>query len=414
MGPRHRLVVLAMLSLLGLVDLRHLSGVLASGQTTPDYPQWRGPLRDGSATAFDRPEIWPAQLSRRWTVQVGEGYATPLVIGDAIYAFTRRDGAEVVSALDASTGQELWSAGYPAPYTPSAPAAAHGAGPKATPAFDRAKVFTLGITGVVAAFDASTGELLWRTRAPSEPPFFSAASSPVAEDGLVFAHPGNYEPLTAFDAETGDVRWIAGSDGFFASPRILTLGDERQVVTMTQEDVIGVSLADGEILWRFPWATPGGAPMPAVNGDTLIVSGFDQGMSAFRPVKNAEAWSVQPLWETNDVSLYLSHPVVIGNVLFGFSRRASGQFFALDAQSGETLWLGPPRQATSAAIVKANGALVLLQDDGELLIARSSRTGFEAIQRYTVGDGGTWAQPVFLDNRLLIKDGSALTLWAFD
>ncbi len=110
-----------------------------------------------------------------------------------------------MSALDASTGEKLWSAGYPAPYTPSSPTAAHGSGPKATPAFHDSKLFTLGISGVVAAFDASNAQLLWRTAAPSEPPFFSAASSPVAEDGVVFVHPGNYGPLTAFDADTGEV-----------------------------------------------------------------------------------------------------------------------------------------------------------------------------------------------------------------
>ena len=105
----------------------------------------------------------------------------------------------MLTALDAATGSELWHTGYPAPYTPSDAAAAHGDGPKATPAFCDGKLFVLGISGIVAGFDASSGELLWRTDAPSEHPYFSAASSPVCDAGVVYTHPGNYEPLTAFD-----------------------------------------------------------------------------------------------------------------------------------------------------------------------------------------------------------------------
>src|SRR4029450_10445750 len=123
-------------------------------------------------------ERWPDTLTRRWRVEVGEGYASPLVVGDTVYVFSRRSGRETLAALDAATGAERWQSGYPAPYTPSSPTAAHGAGPKATPLFLDGRVITLGISGVVAAFDAGRGSLRWRTSEPAEAPFFSAASSP--------------------------------------------------------------------------------------------------------------------------------------------------------------------------------------------------------------------------------------------
>ena len=91
-------------------------------------------------------------------------------------------------------------------------------------------------------------------------------------------------------------------------------------------------------------------------------------------------WTIEPVWTTKDVSLYLSNPVVVGDALFGFSRRASGQFFALDAKSGKVLWLGPPRQATNSAVSKAGDLLFLLNDDAALIIAKSSRTGFEPLK----------------------------------
>ncbi len=391
------------------------SSACAIGQISEqDYPQWRGRNRDGSASAFTEPKSWPETLTHRWKVDVGEGYATPLVIRNTVYSFTRRGDDEVMAALDAGTGEELWHTSYEAPYTPGRPAAAHGAGPKATPVFYDGKLFTLGVSGIVAAFDASSGELLWRTPAPSEPPFFNAASSPVAEQGVVIAHPGNYGPLTAFDADTGDVKWTAGESGFFASPLIADLAGTRQVVTVTGKSVIGVSITDGGVLWQHPWPGGNGGTMPVLNGETVIVSGHQQGVTAFQPAKRDGEWKTKTLWETKDVSMYISNPVVIADTLFGLSYLASGQFFALDAATGKTLWLGEPREAKNTAVVKAGDLLFLLNDDAELIVARSSRNGFEPLRRYTVADSATWAQPAISGNRVFVKDVTSLMLWTLD
>jgi len=388
--------------------------VMASAGYSPaqDYTQWRGRNRDGSASDFRAPDAWPERLTRRWTIDVGAGYGTPVVVGNVVYTFTRRRNDEVMAAITADTGKELWHTGYPAPYTASAPSAAHGSGPKATPAFSEGRLFTVGISGIVAAFDAVKGTLLWRTPAPDEPPFFSAASSPAVVDELVLAHPGNYGPLTAFDAGTGKVKWTAGDDGFFASPLVVTIDGVRQVLTVTQSSVIGVSVADGSILWRHPWPGGGsGGTMPVMYGETVIVSALDVGVAAFRPVRREGTWTTEPVWDTRDVWMYLSNPVVIGDALFGLSQRSSGQYFALDAGTGRVLWLGPPRAAANTAVVKSAELLVLLEDDGELIVAKASRAGFEPIRRYTVSESSTWAQPALSGNRIFVKDVASLTLW---
>ncbi len=391
------------------------SAVSATGQSSPeDYPQWRGRNRDGSASAFTEPKSWPETLTRKWTVHVGEGYATPIVVGNTVYSFTRRGDDEVMAALDASTGKELWHTSYEAPYEPGGPAAAHGAGPKATPAFHDGKLFTLGISGIVAAFDASSGELLWRTDAPSELPFFGAASSPAAEQGIVIVHPGNYGPLTAFDADAGDVKWTAGENGFFASPVIADLAATRQVVTVTMKNIIGVSIADGRMLWQHPWPGGSGGTMPVLHGETVIVSGHQQGVTAFKPSRHNGEWKTETVWETKDVSMYISNPVVIDDTLFGLSYLASGQFFALDAATGKVLWLGEPREAKNTAVVKAGDVLFLLNDDAELIVARSSCIGFQPLKRYAVARSATWAQPAISGIRMFVKDVSSLTLWALN
>ena len=379
-----------------------------------DYTQWRGLRSDGSASAFVEPAQWPDELKLEWRVEIGKGYATPLVVDDVVYAFVRREGGEVLVALEASTGDELWQSGYPAPYEPGEPATVHGAGPKATPVYRNGKLFTVGISGIVAAFDAYGGELLWRTDAPGEPPYFGAASSPIADEGIVMAHPGNYGPLTAFRAETGEIEWTAGAGGFFASPIFADIDGVRQVISVTQEGVIGVSFPGGAPLWRHPWKGDQGGPTPVLHGDTVIVSGNRLGVAAFKPVQRDGDWVTETVWETTAVSMYLSTPVVIANTLYGLSQRSRGQYFALDVISGSVLWLGPPRAALNTAVVKAGSLLLLLNDDGELVVAESNRERLEVVGRYSVAESATWAQPTASGKRVFVKDTDSLTLWIVD
>ena len=348
-------------------------------------------------------------------MEVGEGYASPLVVGKIVYVFSRREGRELLSALDAETGATLWQSGYAVPYTPSSPTAAHGSGPKATPLFHDRKIITLGISGIVAAFDAETGKLLWRSAEPREVPFFSAASSPVGEGRFAITHPGNYGPLTAFDVSSGKVAWVAGGDAFFMPPTVITLQGIRQVVSVTQAAVISVSADDGRLLWEFPWAGGrSGGIMPVPYGDTIILSATTAGVIAISPRYRNGSWVVEKAWETSAVEMYISHPVVVGDILFGFSRRNSGQLFALDAGNGRVLWLGDPRFAINVAFAKAGDLLFILKDDAQLVIARASPSGFERLKTYEVADSATWAQPVVSGQRLFVKDVSTVTLWTFD
>jgi len=392
------------------------AGATAAQRSPQDYPQWRGLNRDGAASAFAEPASWPETLTRRWKVDVGEGYATPLVVADAVYVFTRRNGTEVMTALEAKTGRERWHTNYPAPYAPATPAAAHGVGPKATPLFHNGRLYSLGITGIVSAFDAATGKLAWQTPSAREHPSYGTAVSPVGDENLVVVHPGNHGPLTAFDANSGAVKWAGTDRGAYASPIIVQLGGIRQVVTMTQGSVLGVALSDGTRLWEYPWlsrSTPS-AITPILYQETLIVSSQAMGVAALKPTRRADKWVVDVVWETKDVSLFLSNPVVVGDTLFGLSEKARGQFFALDAKSGTVLWLGRPRQASNTAIVKAGDLLLLLNDDAELIVARSSKNGFEPLKRYIVADSATWAQPAVSGNRFFIKDVTSLSLWTLN
>ncbi len=388
--------------------------VPAAQNPSLDYAQWRGPQRDGGAAGFVKPQRWPAQLQRRWRVDVGEGYGTPLLVGDMAYVFARRADNEVMMALRAGTGDIVWQTPYAAPFSPAYNARAHGAGPKATPLFHNGKLYALGINGTFTAFDPATGRILWQKLASAPQPEYGAASSPIGDQGLVMVHPGAYGPLTAFDATTGELRWRGGDDGVFASPIIAELAGTRQLVTVTQRNIAGLSLSDGKVLWQFRWPRDIAAITPVQFGDLVIVGSQNESVKALKVTRRGGGFSVALGWESQDIGLYMSNPVVMGGVLFGLSRRASGQLFALDAATGATLWLGPPRQGTQAAVVKADGLLFLLGEDGELTVATGGRSGIEPTTRYTVSTSAVWAQPAISGNRMLVKDTSALTLWTID
>jgi outer membrane protein assembly factor BamB len=404
--------------LAGTVILTALIGDLAA-QTggSADWPQWRGANRDGAAASFAEPKTWPAKLTRRWKVEVGLGYATPLVVGNRVYVFSRQGENEVMAALDAGTGKVIWQKGYPAPFTMNPAAAPHGAGPKSTPAFAAGKLYSIGMTGIVTAFDAADGRQLWQKPASKVATLYTTHSfSPVVDRGSVIFHVGghNQGALTAFNAETGEVKWRWEGDGpAYASPIVADFDGTRQVVTFTQDNLIGVSASTGELLWKRSYSVPytQNNITPIVFGQTLIVSGLEQPVMALRVAKKNGQWATETVWENKDVSLSMANAVVAKDTVFGMSARNSGQFFAVDAKTGKTLWTSGPRQGTNAAIVRGGDILFLLKDDAQLIVARANPTRFEPLQTYTVADSATWAQPTVSGDRLYVKDVSWLTLW---
>src|SRR5262245_2253180 len=405
---------------IGVLMVAGFTGVVETQNRAVDWPQWRGPNRDGAAVSFVEPGTWPAKLNRKWKVDVGLGYASPLVIGNRLYMFSRQGDNEVMSALETDSGKVLWRTAYPAPFKMNPAAAPHGEGPKSTPVFANGKLYTIGMTGIVTAFDAGDGRRLWQKPASPVATLYTTHSfSPLIERGLVIFHVGGDKQgaLTAFDADSGDVKWAWSGDGpAYASPIVADFEGTRQIVTFTQDNLIGVNAATGELLWRRPYSTPytQNNITPIVFNQTLIVSGLEQPVIALKVVRTHGRWDVQNVWENKEVSLAMANAVVARDTLFGMSSRNSGQFFALDARSGKTLWTSAARQGTNAAIVRAGDVLFLLKDDGQLIVARANPARFEPLQTYSVADSATWAQPTVSGDRLYVKDVSWLTLWTLN
>ena len=381
-----------------------------------DWPQWRGPNRDGALASFREPSPWPQALKQQWKIDVGSGYATPLVVGQRLYMFTRQGDEEVMTALDAPSGKVVWRTAYAAPFAMVKATARHGAGPKSTPTFANGRLFTLGMTNIVTAFDANSGKQLWQKPATKAQPLYHTAMSPVVDGNLMIVHVGGPGDgaLTAFDVSSGDIRWTWTEDSpAYGSPIVVDIGGTRQVVTFTHQYLIGVSVARGELLWRRPFKTPSDttSQTPIVFGDTIIQNGRSNGVTAFRVIAGKDGWKTEDVWQTSEVSLYMANGVVIDEVLYGLSHLNGGQYFALDLRSGKVLWKSEPRQAENAAMVRAGNSIFSLEDDGEMVILKASRTAMDVVRRYQVAERATWAQPAISGSRVFVKDVSTLTLW---
>jgi outer membrane protein assembly factor BamB len=315
-----------------------LSSLLAGGLEAGDWPQWRGPERDGRLGDVGAPEAWPPGLAPAWRLEVGTGHASPVVAGDRVYVFSREGDDEVVQGLDLATGARVWRQAYPAPYRMNPAASGHGKGPKSTPVVADGRVCTFGISGILSCFDATTGGLLWQKEFASQydqtSPLYGVAMSPVVDDGHLIAHvggPGN-GALTAFDTTTGDVVWAWQGDGpGYASPVVAEIAGERQIVTFSESFLVGVSAKGGELRWKLPFTTSyvQNAVTPIVDGDTIIYSGLDHPVRALKVVRRGTTWTTESLWENDAVAAYMSTPVLVDGRLFGLSHRKRGQFFCL-------------------------------------------------------------------------------------
>ena len=390
--------------------------MIAPPATGQDWPQWRGPNRDGSVTGFSVPSTWPAGLNEEWSVEVGSGYASPILIGDTVYMFTRQGDDEIMQALDAGSGATRWSTGYPAPFNMVAATRNHGPGPKSTPAYADGRLFTLGISGIVTAFDAATGGQLWQRPADPVEPLYHTGQSPYVDGDQVILHVGGQDvgALTAFDVATGAERWRWDGDGpAYGSPIVVEVEGVRQVITFTQENFVGVNADTGQLLWRRPYTTQSTttSQTPRLYQGDVIESGRGNGITRFRVVREGNAWTTEDIWHSDEVSLHMTNGVVVDGVLFGLSHLNSGQYFGLDLDTGDVLWTSDPRQADNAAILNVGTTILSLEDDAELLVVPHSRTGFEPVRRYEVADSSTWTLPTLSGNRLFVKDEESLTLW---
>ena len=314
-------------------------------------------------------------------------------------------------------------------------ATGHGKGPKSTPVVEQGRLYTFGISGLLSAFDADGGKLLWRKdfskQHKATSPTFGTAMSPVVADGRLIAHVGGDRDgaLVAFDIKTGEPVWSWKGDGpGYASPIITTLAGVRQIVTQTYRKLIGVSFDDGKLLWEIPFTTPYDQNIvtPLVYKDRLIFSGYQRSTFAVRVTAANEKsvasvnspangkWSTQEIWSNAQVSMYMSSPVLSGDLVYGFTEKRKGSVFCLDARNGKVLWMDEGRQGDNASLVLAGDDLLVLTTEGELLVIPADPKAYRVTAAYHVADTPVWAHLVIVGKQILIKDHTSLAAWLME
>jgi outer membrane protein assembly factor BamB len=385
--------------------------------TGSDWPQWRGPRRDGSVPAA-LPAQWPHALTKRWETPVGTGHASPVVSNNRVVVIAREGDREIVRALDVASGAEQWRAAYAAAYTVNPAAWAHGPGPKSTPAIAGGRVFTLGIGGILSALDLASGTLLWRVPAPAVLPLYGTASSPLADGTSVIAHVGGHDhgALTSFDAATGKPRWQWTGDGpGYGSPIVATFGGVRQVIAQTQKFLVGLQASNGALLWQLPFTTDfdQNAITPIVFQDLLINAGLDQPLTAIRPKRDGGRWIAETVWTNSQTPMFMSSPVLIGGTIYGLTVRRRGQFVAIDAASGQTLWSTEGREGEHASMLGSRSWLLASTTDGVLVVARANPEKYEEVRRYQIAPSALWAHPAVTGRSIIVKDVEKVICWGF-
>ncbi len=402
---------------------------LAIAQTVPsssaaefDWPGWLGPNRDGRVHGFTLPKSWPEKLNRRWQIDVGTGYGSPLVVADRVYQHARQGEDEVLLCVDLETGQVKWRKNYPVPFKMGGGGERHGKGPKSSPVFADGRIFTMSITGTLSAWDADTGDRLWQRNYDDQfgksQPYWGASTSPIVDDSRVIAHFGTDEKgaLVALDVESGNEVWSQGKDGTsYSSPLLVEIDGVRQVVQWNHRALVGVESESGRLLWEYPFPHTGtnqNMPTPAINNGYILVGGENRGIRSVQPKRSGDDWSVTQRWRQEKVALDMASAVVAGDLLFGFSHYGAGRLFSLDTATGEILWQGPGRSGQNVTFLVIPGHIVALMNNGQMQIIRASGAAYEVVASYQVSENQTWAPPILLPDSVLIKDHDKLTRWS--
>ncbi len=393
--------------------------VVIGNAMAQDWPQWRGANRDGKVTGFSVPQTWPAALTQKWKITVGAGDATPALVGGKLFVFARQGGEEVVLCLQAADGKEIWRDTYETPAIPGGPAASHP-GPRSSPTVAEGKVVTLGLNGVVSCLDAATGKMLWRKdEYPKTVPQFFTATSPLVVDGMVITQLGTKGngAIMAFDIANGNVKWKWDGEGpEYASPALLTADGVKQVVTMTEKSVVGVAAADGKLLWQVAFAPEGRSASnnatPIIDGSIVYFTGNARATKAVKIEKTADGFAARELWTNDQNRGHFSTPVLKNGMLYGLNDR--GNFFCIDANTGQTAWTDAANMDRFGAILDAGSVLAALPSKSEMYIFKPDPRQYSQVAKYKVADTGTFAHPILSGKNIYIKDTESLSLWTVE
>ena len=382
------------------------------------WPQWRGPHRDGRVAG----EAWPDDLKcmePMWRVELGRGYPGPIVTADRVFvAETQNEKNEVVRALDRATGKELWRAEWPGSWKVPFFAAKNGSWIRATPAWDGENLYVGGIREVLVSLDGETGEERWRVDFPTqfetEVPHFGFVSSPLIDGDDLYIQAAN--SMFKLDKATGEVVWRSlhgdgkiQESGAFSSPMLATLAGKRQLLVQTRLELHGIDPADGKVLWSQPVPHFRGMNIltPMVEGDTVFTSSYRNGSYLFRVSATETGFAVEELWQ-HKAHAYMSTPVVVDG--HAYVHLGNQRVTCIDLATGEDRWTSQSFGKYWSKAVQGD-KIVALDETGDLHLVRATPDAFEVLDSRTVSDAETWGHLAVAGDELFVRELEAVAAY---
>ncbi|MBI2827009.1 MAG: PQQ-like beta-propeller repeat protein [Planctomycetia bacterium] len=418
--------------LLFLFIIHHSSFIIASAD---DWPQWRGPNRDGVWRETGILEKFPAgSLKIRWRAPIGSGYCGPTVADGRVYVTDRVDlpkQIERVHCFGWETGKEIWSHQYDCEYTVS-----YVAGPRASVTIADGRAYALGTMGHLNCFDAADGRVLWskdlNAQYKIQMPIWGIAAAPLVEKDLVILHIGGEDGacLVALDKRTGEERWRALNDrASYAAPITIEQAGKRLVVCWTGDNVAALEADTGKLVWEHPFKPTRmviGITTPVVEQDRLFVSSFYDGSLMLRLKRDQP--TVEQVWRrlgpdeqhTDSLHAIISTPYLEGDYVYGVD--SYGELRCLDAKTGDRIWESRdavPRERWATIHMVKNGKNIwMFNDRGELIISRLDSSGFHEISRAKLieptkaqlprRDGVCWSHPAYAYKHVFARNDKEL------
>lgn len=402
-----------------------------------DWPQWRGPGRDGVWRESGIIERFPStQIAIKWRAPIGSGYSGPTVAAGRVYVsdrVTKPTEIESVHCFEWQTGKTLWSYSYDCKYE----GFGYRAGPRASVLINDGRAYSLGATGHLACLDAAKGTVLWQRDLRAEykirMPNWGIAASPVVEGDLLIAQIGGDKDacLCAFDKRTGQPRWAALADmASYAAPIVIDQAGRRVLVCHTGDRIVGVDARTGKLYWAYPvpWTSwPIGIPTPVVHQDLLLVSDAHQGTILLRLDRDKpdfqEVWHRQHKDAPDGKALHClnSTPFIDGQHVYGVDGRGVLRCLRLD--TGEQLWEDksavPEDKFATIHLVRNGERTWMFNERGELIVAKLTPGGFQEISRAKLIEptkeqmpgrrgGVTWSHPAFAYRHVFARNDKEL------
>jgi outer membrane protein assembly factor BamB len=387
----------------------------AAASGTIDWVGFRGPNRDGIYSERPILTTWPADgLRPLWKQPIGGGYASFAIARGRAFTIEQRGGKEFASAYDLRSGRELWTTNWEGFFQEYM----GGDGPRATPTWSDGVVYVLGAEGEFRALDDASGRTIWRTNiladAEASNLQWGMSASPLVVDDTVIVMPGgtNGRSVIAYDRVSGKRAWSALDDrASYAAPMLATVAGVRQLVVLTGTRLVGVELPGGRLLWEYPWYTNpevnAAQPIQTADNRFFVSSGYGTGAAVVELTRANDRFTVREVWRHARFKNRFNSSVLHDGHIYGFDESI---FACIDAATGEQMWKGG--RYGYGQVLLASGHLIVLTEEGDLVLLRATPARHEEVARFSAIDGKTWNVPAISDGILLIRNLAEMA--AFD